>query len=166
MGNKCYCGLDLLNIHNLRAPSTHRKKSHFDSLKGPFTQIKIEPIWLSNRAIVYYLYIILEPIWPFLKSHFIGSPRRAKKLTLRRVFLDILHWVFLKSQNGSFLSVCVYVPVSKIATQSGLVWHPGLPLLVRPLDSWTANTIINLWMLPDCVLAIAYNLFYLLYSPQ
>ncbi len=40
-------------------------------------------------------------IWPFLKSYFIGSPE-----TLRRVVLDIFLWVFLKSQNGSFLSVC------------------------------------------------------------
>ncbi len=30
-------------------------------------------------------------------------------MTLRRVFLDIFLWVFLKSQNGSFLSVCVHV---------------------------------------------------------
>ncbi len=27
----------------------------FGSLKGPFTQIKIEPIWLSNRLIAKYL---------------------------------------------------------------------------------------------------------------
>ena len=47
------------------------------------------------------------PLWPFLKGYFIGSLERAKKLTLRRVFLDIFLWVFLKSQNGSFLSVCV-----------------------------------------------------------
>ncbi len=27
-------------------------------------------------------------------------------MTLQRVFLDIFLWVFLKSQNGSFLIVC------------------------------------------------------------